>query len=597
MRPSREALFDANLRALRSRSGRLAELVALAVPYPLEAETARTGAASARAGKTWLHSRYDPEAEGRRVAEEAVATGAELVLFLGLGLGYAARAALAAGASIALVESDPGWLAALCGLADLSDILGNERCSLVLCPEGRGLGDFLSEAAPRTIVAVENGATMASFPETAALLRDQISDYKKRDRINAATLKRFGRLWVRNLARNLRHAASLPGVAAYDKVCSGLPALVLAAGPSLDDIGPLLPLLAERAVVICVDTALRSALRAGIEPDFVLVVDPQYLNARHLDRCQSPDSVLVTEAAVWPSVLRFCQGRTVLCSSIYPLGRYVEKRLGQAKGSLGAGGSVSTSAWDLARVIGCAPVYMAGLDLAFPGGRTHARASLFEQRSLAEGSRIAPASTAAFLAMHGGRPFVARANDGGDVTSDERLALYSSWFERTSAGHPETPTFNLSPGGLAIPGLAYAETATLLELPARRDEIAARLSAARLQTQTTPGPRADSAAIIGELVHELERLAALADHAVQVAEAARGQSGPVLAQALAELDRLDAELLDSEARDVIGFLFSSVAEAVGGRARNLEDSLSHSSRLYRAVAESARWHASCLSCF
>jgi hypothetical protein len=587
-----------NLQALRARSPGLASIVETAAPLPLEACAARSGALTAMAGGSWLHSRYDPEAEGRRIAAEAVATGAELVVILGLGLGHTARAALAAGASIAVVETDGAWLAALLRVADLSDVLADDRCALVLCPQGRGLDEFLDEASPRSIAAIENGATMAAFPEAATALRSQVARYRKKDEINAATLKRFGRLWVRNLARNVRSAASRPGLSSLSGAFSGLPALVMAAGPSLDAIESSLPSLARRMVIICVDTALRSALRAGVQPDFVVVVDPQYWNARHLDRCMSPVSVLVTEAAVWPSVLRFNARRTALCSSIYPLGRYVEERLGPPKGALGAGGSVATTAWDLARVLECAPVYMAGLDLSFPDGRTHARASLFEQRSLAEGTRLSPASNAAFQAMRGGRPFAARANDGSDVTCDERLSFYSTWFERKAAAYPGTPTYNLSARGLAIPGLPYADAGVLARLPDRREEIDERLSAAGLEPAA--GAAGDSGkarvdSIVEGLIHELLRLAALADSAVAVAEGATGASGQELAGALAELERIDKAVLDSEARDVVGFLFASVSEAIGGRAKSLEDSLAHTSRLYRAVAESARWHASCLS--
>jgi hypothetical protein len=371
---------------------------------------------------------------------------------------------------------------------------------------------------------------------------------------------------------------------------------VLAAGPSLDDVAAILPELARRLVVVCVDTALRTTLRAGVEPDFVIVVDPQYWNARHLDRCQSPGSVLVAEAAVWPAVLRFSSRLTALCSSIYPLGRYVEDRLGPPRGALGAGGSVATTAWDFARILGCAPVYMAGLDLSFPGGRTHARASLFEQRSLSDGTRLAPSATAAFQAMRGGRPFQAPSNDGGLVTSDERLSLYSTWFSRKAGAHPEAPTFNLSARGLSIPGLAPASQADLLALPDIRADVDGRLEAAVAEIGgADDSAEARARTVLDGLVLELERVAGMAESAVAVAIAAKGSSGAALERALAELTAIDELVLSSEARDVVGFLIASASEAVGGRARSVDDSLEHTARLYGLVADSARLHAVNLS--
>jgi len=588
-------LYTANLAALDARSPELAACVAAAVPYQLEPSLARSGALTAKACGVWLHSRYDPQAEGRRIADEAIATGADLVVVLGLGFGYATRAALSSGARVAVIESSAAWIAALLHSSELVDIISNEQCALILCPEGHGVSEYLDEVVPRSIAIIENGATMATFPEAAEALRSQVTIYRKKDEINAATLRRFGRLWVNNLSRNIRIAAACPGLSSLVARFHGFPALVLAAGPSLDEIAGLLPELAKRMVIICVDTALRTVLRTGVEPDFIIVVDPQYWNVRHLDRCCSPGSILITEAAVWPSVLRFRARQTALCSSIYPLGRYVEDRLGPPKGSLGAGGSVATTAWDFARIIGCAPLYMAGLDLSFPDGKTHANASLFEQRSLAEGSRLDPASSAAFRAMRGGRPYQARANDGSEVTSDERLSLYSSWFARKLSIHPEAPTYNLSSRGLAIPGMEHVSVGSLYDAPQHRHELDALLAGA-LDAMSAPGGQEVAQAtavdvVVDGLKLELLRLAGIADHAVQVAESVMGASGDAVHQALAELTRLDTAVLESEARDVVGFLFASAADAVGGRARNLDDSLIHTARLYRAVAESARWHA------
>ena len=50
--------------------------------------------------------------------------------------------------------------------------------------------------------------------------------------------------------------------------------------------------------------------------------------------------------------------------------------------SLSAGGSVATTAWDFARFIGCNPIIMAGLDLAFTQNKTHSLACKFEKDAM-----------------------------------------------------------------------------------------------------------------------------------------------------------------------------------------------------------------------
>jgi hypothetical protein len=586
-----DGIYHLNLAALAARSPRLAAEVERAEALAIELASSRSGQISAKAGGAWLHSRYDPAEEGRKIASEAMSSGAELFVVLGLGLGYPVRALLASGARVAVVEADPGWIKTLLAAADMRDILADTRADLILCPGGLGLDDYLSAVSPRSITLVENRATTALFQDATASLREQAGRFMRRDAINAATLGRFGRLWARNLICNIRTATALPGVASLAGRFQGIPALVLAAGPSLDQVVERLPALRERCVVIAVDTALRSILRVGIEPDFIVVVDPQYWNARHLDGCRSPRSVLITEAAVWPSVLRFESRATILCSSIYPLGRYVEERLGPPKGSLGAGGSVATTAWDFARTLGCVPVCMAGLDLSFPGGKTHAKASLFEQRSLDAGNRLLPASSASFQAMRGGNPFQAPANDCSMVTSDERLSLYSSWFSRKLADQPETPTWNLSSGGLAIPGMAYIPFSDMLAFEPVRGIIDERLDdvLASLGSIGDLGPAVER--IVGELAQELRRIAGLSGSAVKIALDAIGNDAGHVSEALARLSNVDQSVIQSPAHEVVGFFFSSAADAIGTKPRTLDDSLRNTARLYGAVAESALWHA------
>ncbi|HOX18810.1 MAG TPA: DUF115 domain-containing protein, partial [Spirochaetales bacterium] len=387
--------FERNLAALAARWPALA--ASLPAPEALEPVPAASGEPTARlpgpGGEpgAWLASRFDPRAEARRAATACLASRTDTVVFLGLGLGYLAEALLAADGELRVVacEADAGLFAACLTVRDLSPLLGNERLSLVVEGDPGAIGWALESLGARS-------ATLASTPPLAdrsagwyAALREAFERWRDKERVNERTLRRFGRLWVRNLARNAAEPGRRRGIAGLAGAFAGFPALVLAAGPTLDEVLPLLPELRERALVIAVDTALPSLAAAGIESDFVVVADPQYWNARHLDRARVSSSIIVTEAAVHPATFRLSARAFALCSSLYPLGRFLEDGSGDAKGRLGAGGSVATGAWDFARVLGCAPVYFAGLDLAFPRMRTHARASRFEQKALNAGRRLA----------------------------------------------------------------------------------------------------------------------------------------------------------------------------------------------------------------
>jgi hypothetical protein len=93
---------------------------------------------------------------------------------------------------------------------------------------------------------------------------------------------------------------------------------------------------------------------------------------------------------------------------------------------------------------------------------------------------------------------------------------------------------------------------------------------------------------------ELKRIEESAERGLTLVERARLASGDALNAILEELGALDAYLLGSSAKDVVGFLFSSLEELLGGRVRDFSDSLDKSARLYREIAQSARWHGQLL---
>lgn len=602
-----DAILELNLSALSKRFPELAALIAASPAAPLEILLSASGDASARnSGGAWIHSSRDPKAEARRIAQAAFpGSGADTAVLLGFGLGYLAEA-IAFGCAdygvehIIACEADPDALAAAFRIRDFSSLVADERLGFVVGGESEGIITALELSGGQRAAILELKAAIAADPAWFERSRSAAERWNAKGAVNENTLRLFGRLWVRNLARNLGAAADSPGVELLEGLFEGIPALVLAAGPSLDLVLPHVKELSRRAIIVCVDTALRSLLRFGVEPDFLVLVDPQYWNWRHIAGLSSPSSFLVSETTAWPAVFRATRRGAFLGGSLFPLGRRIEAFAG-SKGHLGAGGSVATSAWDLCRIMGCAPVWMAGLDLGYPGGQTHARASLFEQRALASGSRLKPAAAAQAAALVGGGSFEAKAAGGGNVRTDQRMTLYAWWFESRFARPASPPTIGLSRGGLAMPGMGLGGVDELLSCPERRREIAEGLE--RAEAMARPEiVRAQTAAGFAEgfaaLRAQLESIARNAEAALEAAREGRSafSSGGDCGPCLAALDRADALLIKLEAREVAGFLLPPLSEMVGSGARDLGESLMNSEKLYRSLAESARYHLEVLAC-
>ncbi|MDR0668597.1 MAG: DUF115 domain-containing protein [Treponema sp.] len=575
-----------------------------------------------------VHSPRDPAREAERLVEflrhgnadygDAILGDAGPIVILGFGLGYTAEAAAKAapGRPLIIVENRREALRLALSVRDLGPLLTENQLVFVVGGNGEAAIRNALDLFKGRADIIRNRTLMAADEEWYAAVEQGIAAYTNRDQVNQATLRRFGKRWVRNLARNMEAIRDLPGISALRGVLAGgpesgpgIPVFLAAAGPSLDQAGPLLADIRKRCVVVAVDTSLRFVLGRGMEPDFAVVVDPQYWNFRHLDRCAAARTWLIAESAVYPPVLRHLFRGTFLCRSQFPLGCFIEDRV-DPKGALGAGGSVATSAWDFARFLGAPAIWIAGLDLAFPGLKTHFTGALFETRSHAESNRLVPAETWSVRALRDGRPFLAAAADGGQVLTDRRLSLYASWFAGNFRTYPALRNYRLvSPArgqeyrserssGIAIPGLESAGPEALLELPERREEIDRRLEG--LYTRIAGDFRRNAEerersyhAARRRLIEGLETIAGEAEAAAALALNSPRHPGEAAEGILQQLDRTLLSINNSDVKEVAGFLFPSREELgaglQGGGETPFDRYVETSGRVYQALAEAARY--------
>jgi len=582
------SFWESNKKILSEQYGGLLEEIVsqkgeLLSPQDIKIEMTPNGEPSLCVKGIYVHSPRDPLREGQRLAQ-AADSGSGPVVILGFGLGYAAQAvakiASASGRPVIVVEKYANLLRKAMELRDFGDFLSNNRIIFVVGGTGDGITGALGIA--NELVQAENAEKKPSVIRNKALVdldekwygavEEKIRTWTMRDDVNAATLKRFGRRWVRNLSRNMSAIRDYPGIsrladlAAASGESPALPVFLSAAGPSLDKTGPLLRDIRRRCVVVAVDTSLRFFVKNGVEPDFVLVVDPQFWNSRHLDFCFCERAALIAESAVYPPVLRLPFKKTFLCGSLFPLGMFIEKQV-DPKGRLGAGGSVATTAWDFARVLGGSEIWIAGLDLAYPGLKTHFRGARFEERANSLSSRFSPAETWTARALRDGLPFKARSACGEQVLTDRRLSLYAAWFENQFRKYPQVKNFGVFRDGLEIAGLQSVETETLLSLPERRDEIDRRIEDAFLKTEKefNDGEQARERAMryenaVSGLKRGLASIKKTAEEGASIAGQAlkRDLNAAQKDKVIKELDALTRRVTESEVKEVAGFLFPQI---------------------------------------
>jgi hypothetical protein len=559
-----------------------------------QVETARSGDPTVFINGKALHSRFDPVREAEKTAA-SVPREAAIVVLGGLGLGYVAEALLrsAPHRQLIIAEADEGMPARVAALRDIRSILESPYTSIVSGGDPDAVKNLLRGGPAGSMIHLLVWKPSEELAiEWYSGLRSAVEETVRRRQVNARTLEKFGRLWVRNLAANTSILHKALSLTPWKNRFSGIPALVLAGGPSLESVLPSLKKLAEKYLVIAVDTAVTAVLRAGVSPDIITAVDPQYWNTRHLDRCgdAAGDALILTETATHPAVFRSLNGRPWLTRTRFPLGTVLEDAAG-IDGELNAGGSVATAAWDLARHLGCSTITIAGLDLGFPGGRTHYSGSLSRERPHFFSKRISPSQTLFFHALRDASPRYVESNDGGTVLTDTRMDIYAAWFTENISAHSHRKPAVVGGQGRKIPGMGIIEIDEMMLTPECRLDLEPLLAELRNSPEWDHS-RPEIDAVIKQILMELEVLETLSNQGADLARKARfvidnGDNADELLKLMEEIDR---NLLSGAGREVISFLIQPIILEISTESSGQSDPLMASKRLYEEIANSSAYN-------
>lgn len=149
----------------------------------------------------------------------------------------------------------------------------------------------------------------------------------------------------------------------------GRSAIVMAAGPSLDELIPWIKEHRNDAILISVSRISNRLLQAGIHPDFVCSIDPQYISFSVSKEMYgfSENTVFVNGSNASPLLVGQWPHRMLYAGERIPWGE------DDAKNLKVIAPTVTNNAIMLAIMLGCKEIILAGVDLCYSAeGYTHA---------------------------------------------------------------------------------------------------------------------------------------------------------------------------------------------------------------------------------
>jgi len=258
---------------------------------------------------------------------------------------------------------------------------------------------------------------------------DIIMYHSRKFKIDLENTERSFWLVLRNQLLNLPNILKGKKVKSLFGKFSGVPGIIISAGPSLDKNLHVLKGVRDRAVLIAVDTAVRSLLKNGVNPHLILSADPLVKNCFHFPDMDMTGSNLVFEPRVNKRIPDKFKGDIFISSFDNPFMKFLESIIGDF-GKLETWGSVSTMAFDLAVKMECEPIIFLGQDLAYSRNRQHCRDSYFEEKTrrmnLLEKGEVGDESLERIIKAKK----LVKTEDifGYEIFTEEMLLNYSLWI-------------------------------------------------------------------------------------------------------------------------------------------------------------------------
>ena len=402
-------------------------------------EPSKQGELTVKLNNIYLHSKYDPIKEANRVVDILLLDKTELdiIILYGCGLGYVARALYervlknqtsAELPYIIYIEADIKIFLTSIQYLDWTEICANDHFKFFLEAEKNVIASFIQSIPTKRIRYYYHRPCYRFSEEYYKEVQNYIIYILDRKDMNTATFTRFQKVWTKNIIYNLPCYLYSKPINKLTGIAKNATCIVIAGGPTLENCIPYLHSIKDKVVIIAVDTVYKFLKRHSIIPDVIVTIDPQFWNYKYLENERIDDSIIIAESSVYHKILQIAPKHNYFIgSSIFPIAKYFG--VDDNRGILLAGCSVSTTAFDTARIMGCENIILLGLDLSFPERMTHFKGAFFETNFLNFSDYFHTAEHATYdYLCHTPLQVIQATN--GKVFTDQKMVLFKKWFDR-----------------------------------------------------------------------------------------------------------------------------------------------------------------------
>lgn len=210
--------------------------------------------------------------------------------------------------------------------------------------------------------------------------------------------------WYENRIRNI----AVPSVDAKKLIgkFSGIPGVLVGAGPSLKKQLNLLRKIQGKAVIVAASTAAEVLINNGIQPTLMVAIDQDPKTSGGLHENLDSDIPLLWDGQIAQNSLKY-KGKKFQFS--LNVNKYARIALPDMQ-VIESGPSVSNASLDVMCQLGCNPILVVGQDLSYTDGKMYCDGTQFQQENLTSTMKV-------------------KDRDGNDIETEACYVSIRNWFE------------------------------------------------------------------------------------------------------------------------------------------------------------------------
>lgn len=378
---------------------------------------------------------------------------ATVIFVYGLGLGYyyeAAKEWLKKDPRHALVflEQDLNVIHRLCETDLGTHLLKDPQVQLIYFrdrTEDKAIFNELSWTYFESPFVVSSLKLYQTFdPEGCLQLHHELSYDLVQKRAFVDEYLQYGAAFFRNFYPNLLELPQAYLGNGLFNHFQNVPAIICGAGPSLNKNIALLPDLKERALIFAGSSSLNALIPKGIIPHFGVAIDPNQAQVSRVAVAQDCQLPFFYRNRLFHEALQAIKGPRLYLTGTggYDISRWFEEQLKIEGNDLDEGNNVVNFSIEIAQALGCNPIILVGVDLAFTN-QSHYADGIMENLNLTEEEL----KTAEDFES---RPLLKSDINGQPVYTLWKWLTEAEWISEFAVNHPELTMINATEGGIGF---------------------------------------------------------------------------------------------------------------------------------------------------